>query len=106
MVDKHPTNGQPPRELVARGAIRYWHIDRGIPIAFILAIIIQVTTIIWVASKYDSKINDNDKRITTLATVVAARGLPIQKLSERLARMEGKIDVIIKVEEGLTHVGK
>ena len=62
----------PPREP--------WHLDRRVPVALIVTLVIQTGAVVWWASNID-------KRVEQLEDQVATRAL----VNERLARMEAQI---------------
>ncbi len=67
-----------------------WHLDRRVPLAMILAIIMQTGTFIWWASSLSERVNTLEReRIAT-----APQG-------DRLTRVEVKIEA---VQEGITEI--
>lgn len=57
-----------------------WHLDRRVPVALIVTLVIQTGAVVWWASNID-------KRVEQLEDQVATRAL----VNERLARMEAQI---------------
>lgn len=71
-----------------------WHIDKGIPVAIIVAVGGQLFFGGWYLSKYDNRITDHDGRIAQLERHEDANRIPMQLIGERLSRIEGKIDMM------------
>lgn len=60
-----------------------WQIDRHIPIAVIVAILVQSGAIVWWAGKLDSRVQ-----------ALEARGLEYSVLLDRVSRMEEKVTLL------------
>lgn len=62
-----------------------WHIDKGVPLALLLAIAAHAGVALWWAASYSAV---TDARLDTLENVVAAR----QDQGNRLVRVETQIE--------------
>lgn len=67
-----------------------WHLDKRVPIALLLAILIQTGGGFWWAATTSERINNLEKQ----ATISAPQG-------ERLARVEVKLEA---VQDGITEI--
>lgn len=69
-----------------------WHIDRKLPVALIITLVLtfsgQTFAAIWWASKTDSRIEVLERATTAAAPTTAAQG-------DRLTRVEVKVDNLI-----------
>lgn len=73
---------------------REWHLDKKVPIAMILTIILQTGTFVWFAARLDHRVEALEKseaRATSSAPVHA----------DRLTRVEVKLE---GVQEGITEI--
>lgn len=68
----------------------HWHIDKKVPLAFILTIVMQTAAFIWFGARLD-------QRVETLERESAAR-LP---QADRLTRVEVKLE---GVQEGIVEI--
>lgn len=70
-----------------------WHLDRRVPIALIITIVLQATAIVWWGAKLSARVemlehtiaqqNDDHERLVRVETTV-------QSIDRRLARMEDR----------------
>jgi hypothetical protein len=71
-----------------------WHLDKRVPIAMILTIVLQTGTFVWFAARLDHRVEAlerSESRLTTSAPVQA----------DRLTRVEVKLET---VQEGITEI--
>ena len=66
-----------------------WHLDKRVPLALLLALALQAAGVIYYFARQDSRIDQNDRRITEIESV-------IKPLDGRLARIETKIDFLLE----------
>lgn len=75
--------GMPPRE-----DKEPWHLDRKVPIALILTIIVQTSAIVWWAATTDSRLGEVERKTLAVERKIDAQvDDPV-----RLARLEGARD--------------
>lgn len=71
------------------GNDKYWHISRGIPVAFIASMLVyaiaQTATAAWFASAMTQRVDTNEKALMQLSQQVSPQG-------ERLTRVEEKLE--------------
>lgn len=72
-----------------------WYITRNIPVAVIAALAVQLAVAGWVASKYDSRISDQEVRLVALARQTQTNADGQSGLMQRLASIEGKLEYIV-----------
>ena len=70
-----------------RSPDRAWHLDRRIPIALIIALIIQTAGAVWWASALAQRVSALEEKQNTAAMVA-----PVQ--SDRLTRVETRVETI------------
>jgi cytochrome oxidase assembly protein ShyY1 len=73
---------------------REWHLDKKVPIALILTILIQTVAAFWFVARLDHRVEALE-RSETRATATA----PVQ--ADRLTRVEVKLE---SVQEGITEI--
>lgn len=71
-----------------------WHLDRKVPIAMILTIVMQTGAFVWFAARLDQRVEVLERSETR-----AAISAPVQ--ADRLTRVEVKIE---GVQEGITEI--
>lgn len=72
-----------------------WHMERGIPVAIIMAIVTQLVVATWMVSKYDSHLLDHDTRINTIERQILANHSATIANNERLARIENNLEWLV-----------
>lgn len=82
---KEDAQGTPPF-----GFDKHWHLDKRVPIALILAILIQSGSAVWWASKTDSQVDQNTKMLESY-----------QADKERLTRLEIYQESILRELKGI-----
>lgn len=73
-----------------------WYITRNIPVAIIAALAAQLAVAGWVASKYDSRISDQEARIVTIAQQTKQNADSESAVQQRLSNIEGKLEYIVQ----------
>lgn len=79
-----------PRRNGDMDADKRWHLDKRIPVAFLVAILIQTGTAFWWAATISERINNLEKR----AEMVAPQG-------DRLTRVEVNLETL---KEGVNEI--
>ena len=92
-----------------------WHLDKRVPIALILAIIIQVAGAVYWASKMESRIEANTTRIetvdrdmtrltrqmTTMAEASNTQAIQLGRIEEQITGLRGDIArLVAAIERG------
>lgn len=73
-----------------------WHFERSIPLAVIGAFILHAFIGVWIASKYDSRIETIEKEQVAASINTKANTASVQLLSERLSNIEGKLEFLVQ----------
>lgn len=71
-----------------------WHLDKRVPIAMILTILMQTGTFVWFAARLDQRVEALERSETRLTTTA-----PVQ--ADRLTRVEVKLE---GVQEGIVEI--
>jgi uncharacterized protein HemX len=66
----------------ARNRDRSWHIDRGVPLALVVVLLVQAGGIVWWGSGVEKTQNDHERRLSAIDS---------QRSSERLATVESQL---------------
>jgi hypothetical protein len=69
-----------------------WHLQRGIPVAFILAIVMQTAAFIWGAAKLDSRVGSIEHWITQNADTQRR----LDRLTYLMEQIEGRTQTLEK----------
>ena len=69
-----------------------WHLDKRVPIGFILALLVQSAGIVWWGAGLDGQVDDHDRRIVSLERVDDARTHEMNGIEGRLSRLEANSD--------------
>lgn len=82
--------------------MRGWQIDRHIPIAVIITLVLQTVSFVWYAARQDYKIDEHEKALTLIAQQLPVRAERISRLEERtvgikeqISRVEIKVDKLV-----------
>lgn len=68
----------------------HWHLDKKVPIAFILALLAQGICFIWMAAKFDARLEAVERQLVSSAPH-----------SDRITRMEVKVE---NIERGVVRI--
>jgi len=79
---------------------RSWHLDRRIPLGVIAVLICNILGGVWMASKYDSTLNDQGRRLTVVEQQTNNNAALFSTVSERLARIEGQLLYLVHTAKG------
>lgn len=85
-----------------------WHLDKRVPIGFILALLVQSAGIVWWGAGLDGQVNDHDRRIVGLERVDDDRIDEMNAIEGRLSRLEAnsaaQLETLRRIEAGLDRV--
>jgi hypothetical protein len=76
----------------------HWHLQKGIPVAVISSLFLMAIAVggwIWMLSAQASALNDNVLRVSTLEHRLDASNADERDVIARLARIEGKLEVML-----------
>jgi hypothetical protein len=68
-----------------------WHLDRRVPIALILSLVIQTSAIIWWASSINERVATNSQKVAILDTRTENMRGVAQEQAVQLGRIEEQI---------------
>lgn len=74
-----------------------WHLSKSVPLAFLLAILLQTGGIIWWGATIQAKALETERRVTATEAELAKRANLIIKVSERLASLEANTENILQL---------
>jgi hypothetical protein len=69
----------------------HWHLDRRVPIALILSLVIQTSAIIWWASSINERVATNSQKVAILDTRTENMRGVAQEQAVQLGRIEEQI---------------
>jgi len=70
-----------------------WQIEKNIPISILIGGLVHLAVLVWAVSKYDSRMTEHESRITRLEATDREFSTVLQQISDRLSRIEGKLEV-------------
>lgn len=74
---------------------RRWYISPNVLAVFLTALLMHLVVIGWVASKYDSRITEQEARVTVIARDIKTDAEGQRIVLQRLANIEGKLEFLI-----------
>jgi hypothetical protein len=81
----------------------YWQVDKRLPAAFILSLIIQTFAMIWWAATLSARVDDHDRRMNQVESSARIQTDESRKLSETLARLDERLlsqtTILRRIEE-------
>lgn len=81
--------GAPPQD--------HWTLDKKVPVAIILVIVGQFFGGLWFASKLDSRVEDQDKRLLKAEAQIGTIDRDAREASGRLIRLEEKMSAMLAI---------
>jgi hypothetical protein len=83
-----------------------WHLDKKVPVALIVAIIMQTATAVWWAAGISARDNEQERRISSIEVWQDGTQQQLQKLNESVARMDERLGLQIELlKEIKTNIG-
>lgn len=86
-----------------------WHLDKRVPIALIVTIIVQTGGMIWWASGLTHRVDQHGREIAALTADGRTYGVDAARTREVLARLEermaAQIDLLRRVEQAVQRQG-
>jgi hypothetical protein len=68
-----------------------WHLDRRVPIALILTLLMQTAGFGWWASGLDHRVSEHQRRIASLEQYDANSAVEGRRVAELLARLDERL---------------
>jgi hypothetical protein len=86
----------------------HWHLDRRVPIALILSLVIQTSAIIWWASSINERVATNSQKVAILDTrtenmrgVAQEQAVQLGRIEEQIGGLRSDIGrLIVTIERG------
>ena len=70
---------------------RHWHLDRRVPIALILALLLQSSGAIWWAASISGRVENNERSVSRLETTTETMRQSAQAQAIQLGRIEEQL---------------
>ena len=87
------------------GPVTHWSIDRRIPLALIVTLLVQFSVFIWGFSSVESRLTMKEQRLARVEQRLDDDQRAIATIGERLARIEersnAQIDLLKRIEQRL-----
>lgn len=74
------------------GTERHWHLDKRVPVALIVAIMVQTGTAVWWAAGQDATVANHSERLAKLEAQEDKVSDRMRSIEERLVRLEANGD--------------
>lgn len=68
-----------------------WHLDKKVPLALILSLIVQTAAMVWWAATLSARVDDHDRRIGQVETSGKSQADESRKMSEALVRLDERM---------------
>ncbi len=81
-----------------------WHLSKGVPVTFILAIIMQTIALIWFVATLRNDIDTNEREIVRLDTRVESLEKVVQMQAVTLGRIDENIKSIRMILDSMAKV--
>lgn len=78
-------------------ADRQWHLDKKVPLALIVTIILQTAGMVWWAASLNSDVRYLTDRVQRAETTLERESVTNRGISDRLIRVEEGIKAILEV---------
>jgi hypothetical protein len=72
-----------------------WHLDKKVPIALIITLVLQAAAFIWWAASQSALINLHERRLDTAERRIDSGDGRSQVLSEKIVRIEANTESIV-----------
>jgi hypothetical protein len=72
-----------------------WHLSKEVPISLFLGMVVQAVAVIWFISALHSRVDANEQATQQNAAEIAQNEDDIQRLPERLARIETILELML-----------
>jgi hypothetical protein len=86
---------------VVKPPTEHWSLDKKIPAALVLAMLVQLMGFGWYASKVDSRVEELERRSIRTETQVTSIDRDVRGFDSRMARMEEKISTVLDIAKRL-----
>lgn len=87
-----------------------WHLDKKVPLALILALIVQTAGMVWWAASLSSRVQQHTGEITTLQANVQHMNSEAGRIREVLARLDERLaaqnDLLRRMDAAMTARGR
>jgi hypothetical protein len=68
-----------------------WHLDKRVPIALIVTLVLQTGGMVWWAASLQATVSQQGQAIAALRSGEAARAIEERRISEALARLDERM---------------
>ena len=75
----------------------HWTLDRRVPVAIVVTILIQLIGFAWYAAKLDARVDEQAARISRAETQITSIEREARDVSTRLVRVEEKVGSILDI---------
>jgi septal ring factor EnvC (AmiA/AmiB activator) len=87
-----------------------WHLDKRVPLALILALLVQTAGMVWWAATISSRVDNHDREIASLVSTNAGNAMERQRVAETLARLDERMaaqtELMRRMEAALARVSR
>ena len=76
--------------------LKGWRIDHRIPVALILALMLQFAGLVWWGAGVSSKVDEFERRVTTLEQIESVRIRDDRETVARMTRIDSNLDELTR----------
>ena len=85
-----------PAEPVDPAPDNAWRLDRHVPIALIGALLLQTAWLGWWASGVAFRLDDHERRVSSLERTEVIQTQQFTSIAERLARIDERLTILVQ----------
>lgn len=74
-----------------------WHLDKRVPIALILTVLLQTLSIVWWASNMTARVASVEREVAVLVQKDSQRYDDARRMSEQIARLDERLSQLMVV---------
>lgn len=87
-----------------------WHLDKKVPIALILALVVQTAGMVWWAASLSRTVHEHERRITLNEQADVSALLEQRRVAEGLARLDertaAQTQILRRIEDTIQRNGR
>jgi septal ring factor EnvC (AmiA/AmiB activator) len=79
-----------------------WHLQKSVPLTFVLALAVQAIALVWFFAELDSNIKANEKQVTQnstriegLETLVQGQAVSLGRIDENIRHIRDTVDRVL-----------
>ena len=79
----------------------HWSLDRNVPVAIVITLVLQIVGFAWYAAKLDARVEEQAQRLAKTEAQILAIDRDARDFGVRMARIEEKTGAMLNILERL-----